>query len=56
MRTHSLFKVALLSGLLAMAGCASKVAAPDQFFWFFKRLLWLATNNVCDGETHAALG
>lgn len=28
MRTHTFFKVAVLSGLLALSGCASKVAAP----------------------------
>jgi hypothetical protein len=27
MRTHFIFKVAALAGLLALAGCASKIAA-----------------------------
>lgn len=30
MRTHTFFKVAVLSGLLALAGCSSKVAAPNN--------------------------
>ncbi len=30
------FKVAVLSGLLALSGCASKVAAPDQYSGFLK--------------------
>ena len=36
MRTHPFFKVAVLSGLLALAGCASKVAAPEQYSGFLK--------------------
>ena len=36
MRTNTLFKVAALSGLLLLAGCASKVAAPDQYSGFLK--------------------
>ena len=36
MRTHTFFKVAVLSGLLALSGCASKVAAPDQYSGFLK--------------------
>lgn len=36
MRTHTLFKVAVLSGLLALTGCASKVAEPDQYSGFLK--------------------
>mgnify|MGYP000143404940 CR=1 FL=1 len=46
MRTHTFFKVAVLSGLLALAGCSSKVAAPEQYSGFFKRLFWIAANNV----------
>jgi len=34
MRTHALFKVATLCGLLALAGCASKVAQPDKYSGF----------------------
>jgi hypothetical protein len=28
------FKVAVLTGLLALAGCSSKVAAPEQYSGF----------------------
>lgn len=50
MRTHSLFKVALLSGLLAMAGCASKVAAPDQFSGFLKDYSGLQQTTSATGK------
>ncbi len=35
MRTHFIFKVAALAGLLALAGCASKLP-PGKIFWFLK--------------------
>ncbi|HDS6851224.1 TPA: DUF3313 domain-containing protein [Enterobacter cancerogenus] len=50
MRTHSLFKVAVLSGLLAMAGCASKVAAPDQFSGFLKDYSGLQQTTSATGK------
>ncbi|MCK7364284.1 DUF3313 domain-containing protein, partial [Enterobacter kobei] len=36
MRTQTFFKVAVLTGLLALAGCSSKVAAPEQYSGFLK--------------------
>lgn len=36
MRTHTLFKVAVLTGLLALSGCASKVTQPDKYSGFLK--------------------
>lgn len=36
MRTHFIFKVAALAGLLALAGCASKIAAPEKYSGFLK--------------------
>ena len=36
MRTHFIFKVAALAGLLALTGCASKIAAPEKYSGFLK--------------------
>lgn len=36
MRTSALFKVAALAGMLALTGCASKVAEPTQYSGFLK--------------------
>ena len=36
MRSKTLFKMAALAGMLALAGCASKVAQPDQYSGFLK--------------------
>lgn len=36
MRTKMLFKVAALGGLLALTGCASKLAQPEQYSGFLK--------------------
>jgi len=36
MRTHSLIQVAVLSGLLALTGCASKVTQPEKYSGFLK--------------------
>ena len=36
MRTQTLFKVAVLTGLLALSGCASKVTQPDKYSGFLK--------------------
>ncbi|WP_434641411.1 DUF3313 domain-containing protein [Klebsiella sp. I138] len=36
MRTHFIFKVAALAGLLALAGCTSKIAAPEKYSGFLK--------------------
>ncbi|HGV5113450.1 TPA: DUF3313 domain-containing protein, partial [Klebsiella pneumoniae] len=36
MRTRVLLKVAALAGILALTGCAAKVAQPDQYSGFLK--------------------
>ncbi|MCF6689124.1 DUF3313 domain-containing protein [Raoultella terrigena] len=36
MRTHLLFKAAALAGLLALTGCAAKIAQPDRYSGFLK--------------------
>ena len=36
MRTRVLLKVAALAGLLALTGCAAKVAQPNQYSGFLK--------------------
>ncbi|WP_253376601.1 DUF3313 domain-containing protein [unidentified bacterial endosymbiont] len=50
MRTHTFVKVAVLSGLLALAGCASKVAAPDQFSGFLKDYSGLQETTSATGK------
>ncbi|MEZ6877300.1 DUF3313 domain-containing protein [Enterobacter sp. KBR-315C3_2022] len=50
MRTHTLFKVAVLSGLLALAGCASKVAEPDQYSGFLKDYSGLQQTTSATGK------
>lgn len=36
MRTHFIFKAAALAGLLALTGCAVKIAQPDRYSGFLK--------------------
>lgn len=55
MRTHTLFKVAVLTGLLALSGCASKVTQPDKYSGFLKNYSDLQ-NYLRHGETGVALG
>jgi len=50
MRTQTLFKVAALSGLLALAGCASKVAQPDQYSGFLKDYSGLQQTTSATGK------
>lgn len=56
MRTHTLFKVAVLTGLLALSGCASKVTQPDKYSGFLKNYSDLQGNYLRHGETGVALG
>ncbi|QCJ26392.1 DUF3313 domain-containing protein [Salmonella enterica] len=56
MRTHTLFKVAVLTGLLALSGCASKVTQPDKYSGFLKKLFGPAGNYLRHGKTGVALG
>src|SRR5690606_10299671 len=50
MRTHTFFKVAVLSGLLALAGCSSKVAAPEQYSGFLKDYSGLQQTTSATGK------
>jgi len=50
MRTKTLFKVAALSGLLMLAGCASKVAQPDQYSGFLKDYSGLQQTTSASGK------
>jgi len=50
MRTKTLFKVAALSGLLTLAGCASKVAQPDQYSGFLKDYSGLQQTTSASGK------
>lgn len=50
MRTHTFFKVAVLSGLLAMAGCASKVAQPENYSGFLKDYSGLQQTTSASGK------
>ncbi|MDY1035661.1 DUF3313 domain-containing protein [Lelliottia sp. CFBP8978] len=50
MRTQTFFKVAALSGLLVLAGCASKVAQPDQYSGFLKDYSGLQQTTSATGK------
>lgn len=50
MRTKTLFKVAALSGLLMLAGCASKVAEPNQYSGFLKDYSGLQQTTSASGK------
>ena len=50
MRTKTLFKVAALSGLLMLAGCASKVAEPNQYSGFLKDYSGLKETTSATGK------
>lgn len=50
MRTHTFFKVAVLSGLLALAGCASKVAQPENYSGFLKDYSGLQQTTSASGK------
>lgn len=34
MRTRTVFKIAVLVGLLALSGCANKITPPDKYSGF----------------------
>lgn len=55
MRTHTLFKVAVLSGLLALSGCASKITQPDKYSGFLKDYSGLKETTSRNGKTGAPL-
>ncbi|WP_080188691.1 DUF3313 domain-containing protein, partial [Salmonella enterica] len=50
MRTHTLFKVAVLTGLLALSGCASKVTQPDKYSGFLKNYSDLQETTSATGK------
>ncbi len=50
MRTHTFFKVAVLGGLLALAGCASKVAQPENYSGFLKDYSGLQQTTSASGK------
>ncbi|HDT1379227.1 TPA: DUF3313 domain-containing protein [Klebsiella aerogenes] len=50
MRTKMLFKVAALAGLLALTGCASKLAQPDQYSGFLKDYSKLKETTSASGK------
>ena len=51
MRTQTLFKVAVLTGLLALSGCASKVTEPDKYSGFLKNYSDLKETKSASGQT-----
>ncbi|HDR2751898.1 MULTISPECIES: DUF3313 domain-containing protein [Enterobacter] len=50
MRTQTFFRVAVLTGLLALAGCSSKVAAPEQYSGFLKDYSGLKETTSATGK------
>lgn len=50
MRTHTLFKVAVLTGLLALSGCASKVTQPEKYSGFLKDYSGLKETKSATGQ------
>lgn len=51
MRTPTIFKVACLTGLLALAGCASKVTEPEKYSGFLKDYSGLQQTTSPSGKT-----
>lgn len=50
MRTRVLLKVAALAGILALTGCAAKVAQPDQYSGFLKDYSSLKETTSASGK------
>ncbi|POT55256.1 hypothetical protein C3432_23500 [Citrobacter amalonaticus] len=50
MRTHTFFKVAVLSGLLALSGCASKITQPEKYSGFLKDYSGLQETTSATGK------
>lgn len=51
MRTQAYFKMAALVGMLALAGCASKTTAPEQYSGFLKDYSGLKEAKTASGKT-----
>ncbi|MBS1205887.1 MAG: hypothetical protein H6R25_2786 [Proteobacteria bacterium] len=50
MRNHTLVSVAVLTGLLALSGCASKVTAPEKYSGFLKDYSGLQETTSATGK------
>lgn len=50
MRTHALVSVAVLTGLLALSGCASKVTQPEKYSGFLKDYSGLQETTSATGK------
>lgn len=50
MRAQTLFKVAVLTGLLALSGCASKITQPDKYSGFLKNYSGLKETKSATGQ------
>ena len=50
MRAQTLFKVAVLTGLLALSGCASKITQPDKYSGFLKDYSGLKETKSATGQ------
>ena len=55
MRTRVLLKVAALAGILALTGCAAKVAQPDQYSGFLKDYSSLKETTSASGKPELIL-
>ncbi|MBV8044890.1 DUF3313 domain-containing protein [Pluralibacter sp.] len=51
MRTTTLLKVAALTGMLALTGCASKIAQPNQYSGFLKDYSNLKETTTASGKS-----
>lgn len=51
MRTSLIFKAACLTGLLALAGCSSKVTSPEKYSGFLKDYSGLQETKSATGKT-----
>lgn len=50
MRSKTLFKVAAVAAMLALTGCASKIAQPDKYSGFLKKYSDLKEANSASGK------
>ncbi|MCI1033933.1 DUF3313 domain-containing protein [Raoultella terrigena] len=50
MRTHFIFKAAAIAGLLALTGCAAKIAQPDRYSGFLKDYSSLKETTSASGK------
>ncbi|MFG6656068.1 DUF3313 domain-containing protein [Scandinavium sp. M-37] len=50
MRSKTLFKVAALAGMIALTGCASKIASPEKYSGFLKKYSDLKETTSASGK------